>query len=284
MSIDARMMTLTKPAHPTRRTRFHAVGLMIATAALVLITGLGLAFTDAATTTDFARQAQPPSPAHPFGTDWFGRDLFARTLRGLSTSIMIGMLAAICSAVIAAVLGGLAAIGPRWLDNAISWLIDLMLGIPHLLLLILISFALGGGMLGVTIGIATTHWPSLARVIRGEIVQTRQSTYVAVARKLGHGPLHIARHHMAPTVFPQLIVGLVLLFPHAVLHEAAVTFLGFGLPPEQPAIGVILAESMSFLSAGMWWSALFPGLTLVLVVLLVDRIGGTLGAMLVSKR
>ena len=75
---------------------------------------------------------------------------------------------------------------------------------------------------------------------------------------------------------PQFVVGLVLLFPHAILHEASISFLGFGLPPEQPAIGIILSESMKYLSAGMWWLAVLPGLTLVLIVLLFDRLGDNL--------
>ena len=83
--------------------------------------------------------------------------------------------------------------------------------------------------------------------MRAEILQCKQSTFVAAARRLGQTPLRIAAKHMVPYVLPQFIVGLILLFPHAILHEAAVTFLGFGLPPEQPAIGVILSESMAYL-------------------------------------
>ena len=80
-------------------------------------------------------------------------------------------------------------------------------------------------------------------------------------------------HHLLPHLAPQFFTGLILLFPHAVLHEASVSFLGFGLSPEQPAIGIILSESMRYLSAGMWWPAVLPGLMLVLIVLLVDRLG-----------
>ena len=83
-------------------------------------------------------------------------------------------------------------------------------------------------------------------------------------------------HHLLPHLVPQFFVGLILLFPHAILHEASVSFLGYGLPPEQPAIGIILSESMKYLSAGMWWTAVFPGLLLVLIVLLVDRLGDNL--------
>ena len=80
-------------------------------------------------------------------------------------------------------------------------------------------------------------------------------------------------HHLLPHLAPQFIVGLVLMFPHAILHEASVSFLGYGLAPEQPAVGIILAESVRYLSSGMWWMAVFPGLLLVGIVLLIDRLG-----------
>ena len=161
-------------------------------------------------------------------------------------------------------------------DAVVTWLIDLMLGIPHIVLLILISFALGKGFWGVTIGVALTHWPSLARILRAEILQCASSDFVAAAARLGAGRLAIAARHMVPYVLPQFVVGLVLLFPHAILHEAAITFLGFGLPPEMPAIGIILSEAMGYLSAGLWWLAVFPGLALVICVMLFDVVGTSL--------
>lgn len=248
----------------------------IAIAALAAVVVAGVVATDAATVTDFSQKNLAPSLAHPFGTDWMGRDMLLRTLAGLSTSVLVGLLAATVSAFIALVLGAVAALGGKRADAAVTWLIDLMLGIPHIVLLILISFALGKGFWGVTIGVAVTHWPSLTRVIRAEILQCKQSAFVSVARKLGQNPVRIAAKHMLPYVLPQFIVGLILLFPHAILHEAAVTFLGFGLPPEQPAIGVILSESMAYLSAGMWWLAVFPGLALIATVLLFDVAGSNL--------
>ena len=249
---------------------------MLAVAALAAVVAAGFLAADAATATDFAQKNLAPSLAHPFGTDWMGRDMLLRTLAGLSTSVLVGLLAAGASSVIALVLGAVAALGGKKADVVVTWLIDLMMGIPHIVLLILISFALGKGFWGVTIGVAVTHWPSLARVVRAEILQCRESTFVAVARKLGQSPLRIALKHMVPYVLPQFIVGLILLFPHAILHEAAVTFLGFGLPPEQPATGVILSESMAYLSAGMWWLAVFPGLALIATVLLFDVAGSNL--------
>ena len=202
--------------------------------------------------------------------------MLVRTVAGLSTSVLVGLLAAGVSSVIAVVLGTAAALGGRRVDAAVTWLIDLMMGVPHIVLLILISYALGKGFWGVAVGVAITHWPSLARVVRAEVLQCKEADFVAMARRLGKSPVSIAVRHMLPYVFPQYLVGLILLFPHAILHEASITFLGFGLPPEQPAIGIILSESMGYLSAGMWWLAAFPGLALVAVVLLFDMVGSSL--------
>ena len=265
---------------PVQRSRGNRattlVACIAAACALVIVVAAGLVLYSQATVTDFTAKNLASSLAHPFGTDWMGRDMLLRTLAGLSTSVLVGLLAATVSSVIALVLGCAAALGGKRVDAVISWLIDLMMGIPHIVLLVLISYAIGKGFWGVTIGVAVTHWPSLARVVRAEVLQCRESKFVEVARKLGQSPARIALHHMVPYVLPQFVVGLILLFPHAILHEAAITFLGFGLPPEQPAIGVILSESMSYLSTGAWWLAVFPGLALMTTVLLFDVAGQSL--------
>ena len=268
---------LSAPRTGRLPNRKRSVALAAAGAVLLAVVIIaGLLLQPAAQATDFAAKSLAPSLAHPFGTDWMGRDMLCRTLAGLSTSVLVGLGAALSSALIALLLAAAAALGPRWADAAVSWLVDLMMGIPHIVLLILISYALGKGFWGVTIGVALTHWPSLARVLRAEILQCRASGFVAVAARLGAGPVSIALRHMAPYVLPQFAVGLVLLFPHAILHEAAITFLGFGLPPEMPAIGIILSEAMGYLSAGMWWLAVFPGAALVACVLLFDSVGAGL--------
>ena len=247
---------------------------------LALITILGLVFAGEAVVTDFSRKNLHPSSACIFGTDWMGRDMFVRTLAGLSMSIRIGLLAAGVSALLALLLGILSATMGKAVDSAVTWVIDLVMGIPHIMLLILISYACGKGFRGVVIGVTLTHWTSLARVIRGEVLQLKEAPYIKVAGKLGLRPWQIAWKHMVPHLFPQFLVGLILLFPHAILHEASITFLGFGLSPEQPAIGVILSESMKYLAMGKWWLALFPGLLLVLTVVLFDVAGESLRRLL----
>lgn len=258
-----------------RRTK---VLILTASMALLLIAvyAFGVLIPESAYATSFMNAKQPPSWEHPFGTDSLGRDLLMRTLKGLSISMTVGLVASIISAVIAVFVGIAAATGSKRVDAFINWIIDLVMGVPHTILVILISFAFGRGLKGLLFGIAATHWCSLARLIRGEVLQLRSQQYVAVSRKLGKSSGWILVNHLLPHLVPQFFVGLVLMFPHAILHEASVSFLGYGLPPEQPAIGIILSESMKYISAGMWWTAVFPGLVMVLIVLLVDRLGDNL--------
>ncbi len=244
------------------------------------VTIAGYFFREKALVTDFSRKNLPPCFSYPFGTDWLGRDMFARTMTGLSVSIRIGFLTAAVSAGLAFLLGVLGAVMGKIADVFVTGLIDLVMGIPHILLLILISFALGKGFKGVVIGISLTHWTSLARLIRGEVLQLKESQYIKIAEKLGQGKFSIAFKHMMPHLMPQLLVGFVLLFPHAILHEASITFLGFGLSSEQPAVGIILSEGMKYLAMGNWWLALFPGLFLAAVVLLFHLTGDILGRLM----
>lgn len=258
------------------RRRLLLLALCASVLVLVAVGIAGALVIDEASAVDFTRKNLAPSLAHVFGTDWMGRDMLARTLAGLSTSLGVGLIAAFASSLIAFLLAVVAAVGGPVLDGFVDWLIDIVMGVPHIVLLILISYALGRGAVGVLAGIALTHWPSLARVLRAEMMQLRQEPFMACSRALGVGRLRMVLNHVLPAVLPQYLVGLALMFPHAILHEASITFLGFGLPPEQPAVGVILSEAMGYLSSGSWWLAVFPGLALLLVVLLFDAVASSL--------
>lgn len=257
--------------------REHMVILTIIFAVLfVAIYVSGLLISEEAVKGSFLNAKCPPGLKHPFGTDVLGRDVFLRTLKGLSVSITIGIAASLISAVIAVLVGIAASAGNRYVDSIVNWIIDLVMSVPHTILIILISFVLGRGIKGLLVGIAATHWCSLARLIRAEVLQLRSQQYIEVSRRLGKSSGWILINHILPHLVPQFFVGLVLMFPHAILHEASISFLGFGLPPEQSAIGIILAESMRGLSTGMWWTAVMPGITLVLIVLIVDKLGDNL--------
>lgn len=265
------------PALPRwNRRQKTLVQIALAAAALAAVVLAAALIGDESIATNFAQQNLSPSLRHPFGTDWLGRDMFIRTIKGLALSIKIGMLASSVSVVIALLLGMAAATLGKTVDALVSWLVDLFLGIPHLVALILIAFALGGGATGVVVGVALTHWPSLTRVIRAEVMQVRTSQYVEISRHMGKSRWWIATRHILPHLLPQFFVGLILLFPHAILHEASITFLGFGLSPHKPAVGVILSESMRYLSTGLWWLAFFPGLSLLATVRAFDIVGDNL--------
>lgn len=240
----------------------------------------GSLITDEMITANFKEKNQYPSLSHPFGTDWLGRDMFFRTIKGLRNSIVLGTIASLVSSIIAIIVGGLAGTMPKWMDNLVRMAIDLVMGIPHLIFIMLISVFVGRGAKGIIIGVAVTHWVSLARVIRNEVLQVRNEQYVLISRKFGKSSWYIFKNHMVPIVLPQYIVGLVLMFPHAILHEASVSFLGFGLSPETAAIGIILSESMKYLINGMWHLALFPGISLVILVLLINKLGEYLSLIL----
>lgn len=246
----------------------------------ILILGLvsvayisGILIPDEAVDANFSVTKLPPSQEYPFGTDWLGRNLFYRTIKGLSISITVGMVASFFSVVVAVFVGMVTAIGNKKLDGLMNWLIDLVMGVPHFVLIILISFALGRGLRGLLAGIIATHWASLARVIRAEVLTIKNEQYIAVSRRLGKSKSFILKQHILPHIVPQIIIGLVLMFPHAILHEAAISFLGYGLSPDKPAIGIILSESMKYISSKMWWIAVFPGGVLVSIVLLIDKLG-----------
>ena len=256
------------------------VGALVALAVLVAAVVAGALSAERASATDFTATNLAPCLEHPFGTDWMGRDMLARTLAGLSTSVVVGAVSAAVSSVIALVLAAASALGGPRVDAVVGWLIDLIMGVPHIVLLILVSYALGRGAAGVCVGVALTHWPSLTRVLRAEIMQLRAQPFMACSRALGVSGVRLALTHALPCVLPQYLVGLVLLFPHAILHEASITFLGFGLSPEQPAIGVILSEAMGYLASGAWWLAVFPGAALLAVVLMFDRVGSALRRLL----
>ncbi|MDF2837881.1 MAG: transporter permease [Paenibacillus sp.] len=268
--------------------RFNGRRRLMATAAVtgLLLAGIALCawlLGERGSSMDLDQTDLQPSLSHLFGTDWLGRDMLARTTQGLALSVGVGMAGAAGSALIATAMGLAAASLGRTADRIVTWLIDAALSVPHLVMLILIAFVCGGGIQGILIGIMVTHWPSLARVIRAEALTVMTADYVAVSRGFGRSRLWIMRHHLVPHLLPQLFVGFLLLFPHAVLHEAAITFLGLGFSPHQPAIGIILSESMRYLSSGMWWLAVFPGLALLVTVRAFDRLGHALQMLIDPK-
>lgn len=275
------MTARRKVAGNRRRRTLWTAGLSLAFLFFLLVFGRGRSENGLATHLELRNQ--PPSFVYPFGTDWMGRDMLTRTLRGLTVSLLVGLAASVLSAGLGLLLGLASATFGGKMDMLITWLIDLFMSLPHLVALILISFTMGGGLTGVVISVTATHWTGLARLIRAEVLQIKTAEYIQLSARLGRSRLWIARHHILPHLLPQFLVGLILLFPHAILHEAGITFIGIGLSPHQPAVGIILSESMRHLSTGRWWLAVLPGLALLVMVKAFDVLGESVRALVDPK-
>ena len=264
----------------TNRRLSTLVFLYASLAILIILLLVGILLPSSTVDINLSDIKQAPSIHHIFGTDWLGRDMLCRTLKGLSVSMEVGIITAVSSCIIAVILGATAAYFGGKVDSVIKWLTDVTMGMPMTIFLIMISVLVGKGKKGIILGVVLTHWVHLARIIRVEVMQIRGRQYINQSRSFGKSGFYIMKNHIIPAILPQFIVGVVLLFPHAILHEAAITFLGFGIPPDQPAIGIILSEAMGYLNTGMWWLAVFPGIVLVIIVRIFDKLGERLNYLL----
>lgn len=229
-----------------------------------------------ANSVNLAAILQPPSAAHPMGTDENGRDLLARVIHGLRVSFAVAAVASLASVSIGGIVGVLAGAVGGWVDGALMRVVDLFASQNHLLFGVLLAVLFRpvlGGAGAVMLAVGLTHWPTLARLVRGELLSLRERPFVAAAIGGGAGRARLARRHFIPHLLPTIALGFVLTFPHAIFHESALSFLGIGLSPDQASLGNIIADGQRSLLAGGWWVSLFPGVLILLVTLSVGTVG-----------
>ncbi|MFI6275498.1 ABC transporter permease [Streptomyces sp. NPDC050988] len=223
---------------------------------------------------DLAAKLQPPSLAHPFGTDDVGRDLLLRCVYGLRVSLLVGVVAAVVSTVVGTAVGAVAGAFGGWVDRLVMRLVDVFASVPHLLLGIFIVAMFRPGVWPVVVSVALTHWLSTARIVRAEILLLRSRPYVDAAISGGASRYRVAVRHLLPGVLPQAGLAAVLMVPHAVWHESALSFLGLGLPTHQASLGTLVQSARGSLLAGDWWPTLFPGLCAVAATLAIAGLAG----------
>ncbi|MEU9954280.1 ABC transporter permease [Streptomyces sp. NPDC050982] len=223
---------------------------------------------------DLAAKLQPPSLAHPFGTDDVGRDLLLRCVYGLRVSLLVGVVAAVVSTVVGTAVGAVAGAFGGWADRLVMRLVDVFASVPHLLLGIFIVAMFRPGVWPVVVSVALTHWLSTARIVRAEILSLRSRPYVDAAISGGASRYRVAVRHLLPGVLPQAGLAAVLMVPHAVWHESALSFLGLGLPTHQASLGTLVQSARGSLLAGDWWPTLFPGLCAVAATLAIAGLAG----------
>ncbi len=218
---------------------------------------------------------QGPSLLHPFGTDRLGRDIMSRVIYGGRVSLRVGFLSIALATVVSAPLGLFAGFFGGWLDDAIMRVMDLILAFPGLILVIWLVSLLGANMDNVIISIAFFSLPTYARLIRGITLSIREMEYVMAARSMGAGSLRIMFFHVLPGVLGPMIVVTTLGISGAIVTGASLSFLGLGVSPPTPEWGAMLADGRSYLRT-QWWIAVFPGMTITLVVLILNIIGDAL--------
>lgn len=252
------------------RSNRALISTLIALSILALLLFLGFNSLQNDAVMDLTAKRAAPSAEFWFGTDNLGRDLWTLCLQGMMTSVQIGLITALFSGLIALIVAAVGQCG-RIGDYIVRTVIDTFIALPHLLLLILLCFTFGGGKWGVIVAVSLTHWPKLALILRSELLRIGQSDFILLARRIGNSRWQLGYKHYLPLLIPQLVVGSLLIFPHAVLHSAGLSFLGFGLAPHEPSLGLLLSDALRYLSSGDWWLAFYPGLTLVVLVLTMDQ-------------
>ncbi|MEV3859409.1 ABC transporter permease [Streptomyces sp. NPDC050095] len=223
---------------------------------------------------DLAAKLQPPSWAHPFGTDDVGRDLLLRCVYGLRVSLLVGVVAAVVATVIGTAVGALAGALGGWTDRVVMRVVDTFSSVPHLLLGIFIVAMFRPGVWPVVVSVALTHWLSTARIVRAEVLSLRARPYVDAAISGGASRWRVTLRHLLPGVLPQAALAAVLMVPHAIWHESALSFLGLGLPAHRASLGSLVQSARGSLLAGDWWPTLFPGLFIIVPTLAIAGLAG----------
>ena len=254
-----------------RRNPLAMIGLTVVCVALIVAAGAELVAPAAYDATNTDATMHPPSGRYWFGTDFLGRDQLSRVIYGLRVSVAVGVLSVVLSMAVGVPLGLLAGFY-GWLDPVVSRLTDTMLAFPFLVLAVGLAAILGPSLSTAIISIGVAQIPAVVRVTRGETLRLRGLDFVAAAMAGGAGDGVLMRRHILPNATSALIVQATVAVPAAIIGEAVLSFLGLGVRPPTPSLGLMLADAQTFIRDGPWL-AVFPGVTIVALTLALNLLG-----------
>jgi peptide/nickel transport system permease protein len=208
-----------------------------------------------------------PSREHWFGTDQYGRDIFARVVAAARLDLRIAISITALAFVAGSLVGGVIGYYGGWAEDIIMRLIDVLLAFPGFILALGITAMLGNTTQNVVIAVAIAYFPYYVRIVRGEMLSLREAEFAAAAKTVGNRRLRIMLYHLLPNALPPALVQATLTLGWGILDAAGLSFLGVGITPPTPEWGVMIGEGAEYISSGQWWISVFPGLAVLLAVL-----------------
>jgi len=234
---------------------------------------------------DFAAKNQPPSLAHPMGTDELGRDQLVRVLDGGRISLAVGLAVVVIAMTIGVAVGAIAGYAGGLADNALMRLVDTFYSMPSLFVIILVVTLVGPRFATIVLVLGLLRWMTMARLVRGTFLSLREKEFVEAARSLGASHVRVVVRHLLPNTLSPVIVAATLGIAGAILTESALSFLGVGFQPPQATWGRMLQEAQrAVVNDGQWWRGFFPGLMIFLTILAVNFVGDGLRDALDPRR
>ncbi|MGN7472147.1 ABC transporter permease [Brevibacillus sp. SAFN-007a] len=227
---------------------------------------------------EYAKQSilmknKAPSATNWFGTDEFGRDVFTRVWYGARISLFVGCMAALIDFFIGVLYGGIAGYLGGRVDTIMMRFVDILYGLPYLLVVILLMVVMGPGLGTIIVALSATGWIGMARTVRGQVLQMKSSEYVLAAKTLGAKPFYIIRKHLLPNTIGVIIVYVTLSVPSAIFAEAFLSFLGLGVQAPMASWGVMANDGLSTILSGHWWRLFFPAFFISLTMLAFNVLG-----------
>ncbi len=253
----------------TQKVLIFSLSIIAIYCLLALLTSLGVVASDySVIKTDLSYT--PPSLNYIFGTDFLGRSVFSRALKGSEVALIIGFFAATLSTLIGLTLGLVGAYFSGWIDDLVVWLYTTLESIPYILLIAGLSFAMGPGLSNLYIALGLTSWVGLCRLVRAEVYKQKKQDYVAAAESVGASDLRRILYHIIPNVYHIALIQFTLNFVYAIKVEVILSFLGLGVEPGVPSWGLMINGAKDELTRGVWWGLASATLMMFILVLAIN--------------